>query len=292
MESSTQSSIPERFDPATMAGELTEAEHLGRYLWAGQFARGKRVLDAGCGTAYGSAILSREGAASVVGVDVAPAVIEAARGEVGDEVELIVGDISSLEFDDDSFDVVACFEVIEHVENPEPVVRELRRVLAPGGILIASSPNRESYVPGNPHHVREFLPDEFRALLGAAFTHVGLWRQQGWIGVGVFDDPTMSVEAADLDQQVRVFKAAGAEPGSETYTLAIASDRALPDADPALALTGLVEVRHWADLYAEQQEILHRQHEHLTNVERNLLELAALRAQLRESEQRLARLAE
>src|SRR5438045_8289854 len=61
---------PERFDPKLMHGRLIEAEHVGRYWWVSAFVQGKRVLDAGCGTAYGSTILARAGADEVVCVDI------------------------------------------------------------------------------------------------------------------------------------------------------------------------------------------------------------------------------
>ena len=57
--------VAERFVPDVMRCTLVEAEHLARYRWAAQFARGRRVLDAGCGTAYGSELLATEGAAEV-----------------------------------------------------------------------------------------------------------------------------------------------------------------------------------------------------------------------------------
>ena len=74
-----QSGFPERFAPGDMRGELIEAEHLARYSWAAGLARGKRVLDAGCGTAYGSRMLAEGGAQEVVGIDIAAEVLEAVR---------------------------------------------------------------------------------------------------------------------------------------------------------------------------------------------------------------------
>jgi len=75
--------VPERFVPESMSEELLAAEHLVRYEWAGGLAQGRRVLDAGCGTGYGAEMLAAAGAASVIGVDVAAAVVEAARARAG-----------------------------------------------------------------------------------------------------------------------------------------------------------------------------------------------------------------
>src|SRR5439155_23557136 len=94
---------PERFDPQAMHGRLIEAEHLARYWWAAALVPGKRVLDAGCGTAYGSEILARGGASEVVGVDLDRAVVEAARVSV-ETVSLEVADVRDLPYADGSFD--------------------------------------------------------------------------------------------------------------------------------------------------------------------------------------------
>jgi 2-polyprenyl-3-methyl-5-hydroxy-6-metoxy-1,4-benzoquinol methylase len=86
---------PERFDPQAMHGRLIEAEHLARYWWAAALEAGKRVLDAGCGTAYGSEILARAGASEVVGVDLDQAVVETARASTP-TASLEVADVRQL----------------------------------------------------------------------------------------------------------------------------------------------------------------------------------------------------
>src|SRR5688572_26991292 len=92
--------VPERFDPASVRGEMTDAEHLARYAWAAQLTKGRRVLDAGCGLGYGSALLAGAGAGSVTGMDIAPAVVEVARGRVPAGVTLVEGDVHQLPFED------------------------------------------------------------------------------------------------------------------------------------------------------------------------------------------------
>jgi SAM-dependent methyltransferase len=278
---------PERFVPATMAGELSEAEHLSRYRWAASLVEGRRVLDVACGTAYGSALLREAGAASVVGVDIAEAVIESARPDMPEGVELVVGDVQHLELEARVFDVVVCFETIEHVKDREAALDGLARVLAPGGVLVISSPNRDAYVPGNPHHVFEYAPDELRAALSARFPQVRLYRQQGLLGSAVLG-PDDGASAGAPVPGFEVTVAQPGEAGDETYVLALAGREPLPDPSPVMVTTGLVEVRRWVELYQEQQDVLRRQHEQIQNTQLQHEEIAALRARLREAEQELA----
>src|SRR5436190_6144262 len=190
----TVGGVPERFDPVEMRGDLVEAEHRTRYAWAAQVVSGKRVLDAGCGVGYGSSMLAEAGSAEVVGVDVAEAVLEVARMRMPANVELRTGDVRKLAFDDASFDVVVCFEVIEHIDRRDAMLGELRRVLAPGGVLLVSSPNRDVYVPGNPHHVFEYTPDELRDALAERFENVALWRQHDWIASAMLGDDALAAD--------------------------------------------------------------------------------------------------
>jgi 2-polyprenyl-3-methyl-5-hydroxy-6-metoxy-1,4-benzoquinol methylase len=101
----------------------------------------KRVLDAGCARgAYVEAILRRT--PHVVGVEYNPSAVEAFRQRTGLTDVVRVGDIANLEFDDHSFDVVLLNEVLEHVPDDMATLRELHRVLRPGGVLALLSPNR------------------------------------------------------------------------------------------------------------------------------------------------------
>jgi SAM-dependent methyltransferase len=262
---------PERFDPKRMHGSLLEAEHLARYWWATRFVSGKRVLDAGCGTGYGSKILAR-GGGEVVGVDIDSTALDAARDSGGESVTFEVADARALPFADGEFDVAVCFEVIEHVKDPESILDELRRVIRPDGLLVASSPNRDVYPPGNPHHKHEFLPDELAEALGSRFAHVRLVRQHDWLGSGVLEDSVFASEGEPFESVVR--KAIRKAPGEELYTLALASEAELPLADPHLVLTSLADAKWWqeelAELKAErdateeQRAFLARAHEELT----------------------------
>jgi ubiquinone/menaquinone biosynthesis C-methylase UbiE len=229
----------ERFDPAEMGGGLMEAEHRGRYWWATPWIAGKEVLDAGCGVGYGIRLLAEHDPARLVGVDISA---EALSQASADEAEFVEADLRELPFEADSFDVVVCFEVIEHVEGHDRVLDELRRVLRPGGTLLISSPNRDVYAPGNPHHVHEFLPDELREALGQRFGHVGLHGQHVQLATAIVSDGGLAVGAQN---RPRAFTIGQLEPGRETYTLAIARDEPFSAPEDVVVVGDAFEVRWW-----------------------------------------------
>jgi 2-polyprenyl-3-methyl-5-hydroxy-6-metoxy-1,4-benzoquinol methylase len=231
----------ERFVPGEARGEVIEAEHLARYWWASGLVAGGRVLDAGCGVGYGTALLKAVGAREALGVDVSADAVAAATASHAD-AEFVAANVRELPFPDDSFDVVVCFEVIEHVEGQAAVIDELARVLAPDGVLAISSPNRGVYPEGNPHHVHEFTSEELRATLAERFAHVELRRQHDWVASAVLDDAQASnTELSDLGAQAG--KVLGMAPGSENYVVALASDAALPAIPGRMVLGGIDAVQ-------------------------------------------------
>ena len=101
---------------------------------------GKRALDVGCGAGLLAEPLARLGA-SVTGIDASPEVIEVARQHAarqGLAIDYRAGDVQALEGE---FDLMTAMEVIEHVADPAAFVKALARRLAPGGLLVMSTPN-------------------------------------------------------------------------------------------------------------------------------------------------------
>ncbi|MEM4188840.1 MAG: class I SAM-dependent methyltransferase, partial [Candidatus Hadarchaeum sp.] len=148
----------------------------------------EKVLDAACGTGYGSAMLATEGrAARVIGLDISREAIVEASGKYGQipNLEFMLGSVEDLPFPDDSFDLYTSFETIEHVPNPRKLLAEAVRVLKPGGILLISTPNRTLTNPGktlgdrpfNRFHLREWSMAEFANLLREFFTDVQMFTQ-------------------------------------------------------------------------------------------------------------------
>ena len=157
-------------------------EHYHRYAFAAGMVPGRKVLDAACGEGYGAAMLAAT-AASVAGVDVSETAIEHARSRYrAANLEFHAADCLALPFAEDSFDAIVSFETLEHLEDHDGLLREFRRVLAPGGFLLLSSPDKAVYSDRqqnrNEFHVRELYRDELEALLQRHFPAYRLWGQK------------------------------------------------------------------------------------------------------------------
>ncbi|HMO74518.1 MAG TPA: bifunctional 2-polyprenyl-6-hydroxyphenol methylase/3-demethylubiquinol 3-O-methyltransferase UbiG [Sphingopyxis sp.] len=145
--------------------------------------KGRTALDVGCGAGLLAEPLARMGAA-VTGVDAAPENIAAARAHAagqGLDIAYHAGELAALP--PATFDLVTSMEVVEHVADPAAFVAELTARLAPGGLMILSTPNRTALsklllveaaerigaVPRGTHDWDRFLkPEELTALLEAA----------------------------------------------------------------------------------------------------------------------------
>jgi len=275
--------VPERFVPEEMHGQLVEAEHVVRYTWATQFCAGRRVLDAGCGIGYGAQMLAAAAAVEVAAVDIAAAVIEVAAARV-DGVDFQVADLAALPYDRARFDVVVCFEAIEHVPEPDVVLDELSRVLAPGGVLLISSPNRSRYVPGNPHHHHEYQPRELEAALRTRFRAVRLLQQHVMLA------SVLSAERAEGEKLpeavVRRFTLPGSE--DETYTVALAGESLPPSGLSHVGLTQLVELRRTLEHIDAQKDHIERQQQLIDELQLGECERLEALSLLAEHEQALA----
>jgi SAM-dependent methyltransferase len=168
--------IPNLVDPNLLN------EHLARYRFAARFCKGAAVLDAGCGTGYGTAELAA--ATSVTGTDISEEALAYASANFSRPgIRFVNAPCEALPFGEATFDLITAFEVIEHLERWPDLLTEARRVLTPGGILLVSTPNKAYYaemrakVGPNPFHCHEFEYEEFRSALSEVFPHVRIWAQ-------------------------------------------------------------------------------------------------------------------
>jgi 2-polyprenyl-3-methyl-5-hydroxy-6-metoxy-1,4-benzoquinol methylase len=172
----------ERVVPGQVNDDLW-SEHVARYAFARRYAQGKRVLDAGCGTGYGSAELAQS-AAEVTGVDISADAIEYASASYQiPGLHFLKSSCIAIPMPAESVDLVVAFEVIEHITDYRAFINECARVLTREGLLVISSPNKRYYAETraatgpNPFHEHEFEAGEFVHELEQVFANVRLLLQ-------------------------------------------------------------------------------------------------------------------
>ena len=231
-------------------------EHLARYLFAGRLARRRRVLDIGCGAGYGSAELARA-AATVTGVDLSPEAIALAESSYSaPNLRFLAASATSIPFPDASFDLITCFEVIEHIHEWPSLLSEARRLLSPGGQFIVSTPNKSYYAESrvqigpNPFHVHEFEYEEFTAALGSAFESVTLYVQNH-VGAISFQAAQphdgQIVQAAELH-----LDASHPDPASAHFYLAVCAT------SPQTGAPAFLHVPATSNLLRERESHIHK----------------------------------
>lgn len=171
----------ERVIPGEVNDDLW-AEHLARYAFAARFA-GRRILDLGCGTGYGTAELAAN-AAFATGIDIGAEAIAHARSHYPlPNIRFLVGSATAVPLAAQSFDLITAFEVIEHLSDWRSLLDEARRVIAPNGVFLVSTPNKLYYAESrakegpNPFHIHEFEFAEFREALAQYFPNVTVLLQ-------------------------------------------------------------------------------------------------------------------
>lgn len=208
-----------------------ELEHIHRYIQASTLAQGKIILDIASGEGYGSALLA-DYAQQVYGVDISSEAVQHASARYRKaNLEYRVGSCAAIPLADASVDLVVSFETIEHHDQHEEMMLEIRRVLRPGGLLLISSPDKHFYTDltgiKNEYHVKELYEREFKALLAKHFTHSRFFGQKLIYGSGIFAES----DNTGLMSHRRQDGALQAQSGMQCplYWIALVSDAALPD---------------------------------------------------------------
>jgi 2-polyprenyl-3-methyl-5-hydroxy-6-metoxy-1,4-benzoquinol methylase len=140
------------------------------YVVAKDYIHGD-VLEVGCGEGRGVSELL-EKASSFTAVDkIKPAIDDLQKKfPQGKFMAMNIPPLSGLH--DNTYDVVVSFQVIEHIEDDLLYLKEIHRVLKPGGKALITTPNRSMSLTRNPWHVREYLPNELSALASKVFRKV------------------------------------------------------------------------------------------------------------------------
>lgn len=173
-------------------------EHVARYAFAAQFTKGKEVLDVGCGVGYGTQWLAREGAKSVLGIDLAEDAIDHARKNYFHPA-VAYRALNAAELDvEDSMDVVVCFELIEHVRDQVRVLDGIKSALRQDGVLVISTPRPLEEIRTH-FHEHELDFEELRDLLKKRFRYVDVFFERNY-----FTSFIGSSEPNSIDQIVSI----------------------------------------------------------------------------------------
>ncbi|GIV33649.1 MAG: hypothetical protein KatS3mg031_1184 [Chitinophagales bacterium] len=164
------------------------------YVKAAELVSGD-LLDVGCGEGRGTDLLMQK-CRSYTAVDKIEEVIERLKKKYP-SAQFIAGHIPPFPFEDNRFDSVVSFQVIEHIEDDQLFMREIHRVLKPGGIAVLTTPNIKMTLTRNPWHVREYTREELTALSRAYFSDVGL--------LGVYGDEKVNQYYEENKKSVRKF---------------------------------------------------------------------------------------
>lgn len=160
------------------------------------YIAGKDVLDFGCGDGDLSFFMADLHPQSTVGTDLAEdAVATASRRaeeQRTDDISFVVApDQTTLEFADESFDLICCFDTLEHIMHPDEIIHEWHRVLRPGGkVWIWWSPWRHPYG----HHVRSLIPLPWVHVLFSEATLIN-------VAARIYDDPCFIPRHWNMDPE-------------------------------------------------------------------------------------------
>ena len=161
--------------------DINLARHLVSYRFACDYVKDRRVLDLGCGTGYGAALLAQT-ARSVLGVDVSAESVAFAREKYGSDriafETLAAEEIGHLQAG--SFGAVVCNQVLEHIRDAGLVVAQVARLLEADGVFVTATPNRFIASPresGFHFHEKEWSAAELEELLREHFDEVELHGQ-------------------------------------------------------------------------------------------------------------------
>jgi ubiquinone/menaquinone biosynthesis C-methylase UbiE len=201
-------------------------KHLFAYKFAKEYLRpDSLVLEVGCGEGYGASYLSDK--LKMVAIDVDRDIIERAKIKyVHSAINFMVYDGINLPFNDDYFDAVISFQVIEHIKDDKKYIQEIYRVLERDGVFIVTTPNKRYRLgfrqrPWNVFHIREYNAKELKSLLKTQFTQVELkgilaedeikrielYRLKGYVCANIPILTPLRKTAASLRERLRQKKA-------------------------------------------------------------------------------------
>lgn len=268
--------------PEENKGQDIYIQHYTRYLFSSQFAKNAVVLDIACGSGYGSKILRDAGAEMVYGVDISEETVNYCKEKyIDSQMNFAVGSVEKIPIEDASVDLVVSFETIEHVDANAQInfLKEVKRVLKPGGKFIVSTPNLLVYPKGNEFHLKELNPVEFEDVLAGYFKNAKVYYQDDVECSYLFSEDNFKKNGSGKRNSI-VEMIENILPKESMYLVALCSDHDLCNANEYVGLSNmkpfeahkkyLEEIRR-RDLQLQQKEKqLQQKEEQLSKVVNSL----------------------
>ncbi|MFY8109713.1 MAG: class I SAM-dependent methyltransferase [Bacteroidia bacterium] len=150
------------------------------YEYASEYVKNKITADIGCADGYGTQFLA-DYSNKTTGVDYSAETVKIANEKHKNKTNLnfISSSVPPLPFEDNSLEVITAFQFIEHIEDRLGFIKEVKRVLKPGGTFLCSTPNIKMSIARNPFHVHEYTFDEMKKEAGSVFDKIELYGVQG-----------------------------------------------------------------------------------------------------------------
>ena len=169
----------ERTDPTNPAEAPILARQMAAYVQALDLAVGRTVAEVGCGRGAGTGLLA-EVARKVTAIDYDAACIEQNRAEQDNEVvTFVLAEVPPIPPAALRVDMVVCFQMIEHLQDPQPLLKALYEAVLPGGVVVISTPNAEESLSANPYHLHEYTGPELQTVLESIYDRVSLFSVLG-----------------------------------------------------------------------------------------------------------------
>ena len=275
----------ERYIPEMEPG-IIHYEHLHRYKFAKEFVKDKIVLDLACGEGYGSFLMA-DTAKKVIGIDIDKETIEhASLKYLRDNLKFVSGSMTNIPLDGEKiFDIIVCFEAIEHIKEQEQLIKEVKRLLKKDGILIISTPNAYIYSqkPGynifqNPFHLKEMRYEEFGEILKTNFKEIFIYGQKVYPASNIFpifnSNNLVEITEYYIEKKEKEFSFVSPGRKEAVYFIALASNSLIPKVKSGSYLTDISEFAFKQKDYDIEflKNTLEEKNNNITSLQNNLRE--------------------